>query len=268
MKFAFVIFMLSFTVLSKVYASDNCTREFIVENLISIAYKPTIRTIYVEDGAADGHILLVKDDENIKNILACKNKAIPILIDNINNKTESLVCFRGGIDETVIIPVTVGFIAQDILLNSNGWDKDITYSDCNDDGLGACVKNEYYFRPDRFFINDTKQISDRVKQVKNNWLEAYKNNKFGFVSPEWYYKSDSYSGFTPASPFKRGLINDKDGYTNIRDTPNKDGKIIRKINDGEEFLYVPSQCSSWWGILNPDGTYGYMHKSRIKEIAK
>ena len=212
--------------------------------------------------------MLIKDDENIKNILACQDKAIPVLIDNIDNKTESLICFRGGIEKTATMPVTVGFLAQDILLHINGWDEDITYPDCNDDGLGACFKNEFYFRPDNFFLKDREQITDKVKQVQRNWLEAYNNNKFGFISPKWYYESHPYSGFTPKAPFKRGLINDKDGYTNVRIVPGKFGKVIRKIYSGEEFLYIPSQCSSWWGSLNTDGSYGYMHKSRIKEITE
>lgn len=57
-------------------------------------------------------------------------------------------------------------------------------------------------------------------------------------------------------------INDPDGFTNLRDEPS--GKIIRKVLDNETFQIV-GESGNWKEILLPDGTTGFMHKSRIVE---
>jgi uncharacterized protein YgiM (DUF1202 family) len=70
----------------------------------------------------------------------------------------------------------------------------------------------------------------------------------------------------PAPPPRRELqavINDPDGYTNVRSGPGTQYEVLSKIVDNETF-YVVSQQGSWWQVRTQDGTYGYMHRSRIK----
>lgn len=63
-----------------------------------------------------------------------------------------------------------------------------------------------------------------------------------------------------------GVINDKDGYTNVREAPFNDAKVINTITDKEYFYYVPNSNSEWWQVSRKDdmkAIAGYVHKSRI-----
>lgn len=62
------------------------------------------------------------------------------------------------------------------------------------------------------------------------------------------------------------IINDADGYTNVRSEPNSKSTILFKITDEVEFQVInPSKESSWWIVCHNDN-YGFMHKSRIDII--
>jgi hypothetical protein len=58
------------------------------------------------------------------------------------------------------------------------------------------------------------------------------------------------------------VINDPDGYTNMRATPG--GKIIRKVYKNETFeIITPGDTHS--EVKLTDGTTGFIHNSRIAE---
>jgi hypothetical protein len=56
------------------------------------------------------------------------------------------------------------------------------------------------------------------------------------------------------------VINDPDGYTNLRATPG--GKIIRKVYENETFDIIESG-EPYSKIKLTDGTVGYLHTTRI-----
>lgn len=58
------------------------------------------------------------------------------------------------------------------------------------------------------------------------------------------------------------VINDPDGYTNVRQAANVKSKIISRISNGDLFNTHP-QNSEWWQVRLNATTTGYMHKSRI-----
>lgn len=65
-----------------------------------------------------------------------------------------------------------------------------------------------------------------------------------------------------------GIINDPDGYTNIRMEPNAKSRINGRIVKGEIFNYVPNSLSDWWLVYKRahdinEKPLGYIHKSRI-----
>lgn len=66
-----------------------------------------------------------------------------------------------------------------------------------------------------------------------------------------------------ADPFNQtAVINDPDGYTNVRIEASGKGKIISRILQNERF-YTYEQSGSWWAVRKTDGLLGYVHKSRI-----
>ena len=57
------------------------------------------------------------------------------------------------------------------------------------------------------------------------------------------------------------VINDPDGFTNLRDAPN--GNIVKKVQKGEKFEII-EKGSSHSKVLLQDGTEGFIHNSRIQ----
>ncbi len=84
---------------------------------------------------------------------------------------------------------------------------------------------------------------------------------------------------TPANlrPAKRGgqghedvfaltaVIDDPDGYTNVRSMKSASGAIVAQVTEGEQFYTYP-QKGDWWQIKTRDGRLGYMYSSRIKLV--
>lgn len=66
-----------------------------------------------------------------------------------------------------------------------------------------------------------------------------------------------------ASEFKKAVINDPDGYTNVREGKSVSYAIIAKIYENEVFYAYPSTTSDWYPVITYDGIKGYVHNSRI-----
>ncbi len=60
------------------------------------------------------------------------------------------------------------------------------------------------------------------------------------------------------------VINDPDGYTNVRNGKSVQSEILFEIMEGEEFK-VLNKDGSWWQI-DYNGEKGYIHSSRVKPI--
>lgn len=70
---------------------------------------------------------------------------------------------------------------------------------------------------------------------------------------------------------QKGLVNDPDGYTNIREGRSSSTKIIGRVLEGQEFLYYTDESSNWWKVKfeseNKNTIIGYIHNSRIKPVS-
>jgi hypothetical protein len=64
---------------------------------------------------------------------------------------------------------------------------------------------------------------------------------------------------------KIGVINDPDGYTNVREAMSTDAKIISKIFEFTVFEFEPS-AENWYKVRLDKNQSGYVHKSRIREL--
>jgi len=63
-----------------------------------------------------------------------------------------------------------------------------------------------------------------------------------------------------------GVINDPDGYTNLREMPNPDSDIVAIILKNVKFKYREVYKMDWCYVETMTGAKGYMHKSRITKI--
>ena len=141
-----------------------------------VAY-PNFGRIYVEDGAADGSVTSpASPPEPVNNILELGPKAIPILIACLDDTRLTSAMFEGGFTWRKPIRVPVGHVCLDIWLHIVGENRHVFDWECGDDGLGACVKEGYYFRPDEYYpVGNSDEYIARlgVRVTKANWLRAY-----------------------------------------------------------------------------------------------
>lgn len=111
------------------------------------------------------------------------------------------------------------------------------------------------------------KIFDYRKEVGEDAMVNYAlHNEFavdcGFNIPEDPIESVVKESL-PIMPFSvHAVINDVDGYTNIREAPNSKSAIVGRVESGHKFLTHP-QPGDWWQVQVSANLYGYMHKSRI-----
>jgi len=80
--------------------------------------------------------------------------------------------------------VPLGYVCLDILMNEVSGNP-VWYPDCADDGLGACVKNLFYFRPDDYYSCTERDCMLRpwVLVVQRKWKSEYLAHRLRFHNP-------------------------------------------------------------------------------------
>lgn len=68
-----------------------------------------------------------------------------------------------------------------------------------------------------------------------------------------------------AERFKPAVIDDPDGFTNIRAEKSSNSALIGQVKTGEVFYAIPSG-DSWWQVAAIEGKTGFMNKNRIRLI--
>lgn len=61
------------------------------------------------------------------------------------------------------------------------------------------------------------------------------------------------------------VIDDPDGYTNVRKRPDKTSKIVDVVKKGQRFMVLDKE-DDWYEVETPSGEIGYMHASRVKFV--
>jgi tetratricopeptide (TPR) repeat protein len=70
-------------------------------------------------------------------------------------------------------------------------------------------------------------------------------------------------GFADVSEF-RGVIDDPDGYVNLRKEKRADAPVITKVKTGEPFQFQKKEGEDWCQVKLKSGVSGWMHYTRIK----
>lgn len=69
---------------------------------------------------------------------------------------------------------------------------------------------------------------------------------------------------SPLTAQERAVINDPDGFTNVRKEQGADSEVVARVKAGEVFEYESSEGSPWWKVTLASGKSGWMHSSRIR----
>jgi len=163
--------------------SDKTEYEKYIGTLI---HARDLGTTYSEDGSADASVL---DDSRMPHqavaaLVQLGSRALPLLIDCLNDGRLTSATFSGNAI-TREMKVPVGFVCLDILTNITQGP--IHYPGCADDGFGACVHFELYFRPDDYedCIAADNACLPRpwVMVVQRNWRRLYLQKRILFYNP-------------------------------------------------------------------------------------
>ncbi len=82
------------------------------------------------------------------------------------------------------------------------------------------------------------------------------------IEPPSVSRHETFTDSSRPAGWKTAIIQDKDGYTNIRSAAGKTGAVVGRIVNGEEFYVNPTKAD-WWPVQTKSGTTGFMHKSRV-----
>lgn len=123
---------------------------------------------------------------------------------------------------------------------------------------------------DYWFIEVTKPVESAVAGPDGYAMILDRTEVvYGYISKDKVKKlsdADILQMETTAdlSKSKTGLVQDPDGYVNIRKEQNTRSEILGRITTGESFLYweLPE---NWYVVQTRDNIRGYVYKDRIRE---
>lgn len=182
MKFLITISFLICLATQSVQAQGNRYIDALVSAQSLVAYS--------DDGAADATITNVGANNSgivenptpeVRAIVKLGEKAIPLLIAHLDDTRQTSATFGRN-----NVRVPVGHVCLDILTHIIKAPRTLI-EDCADDGLGAWVREGYYFRPDAYARKGSRFIArPEVSRVKANWQRAYRKGNIKYQYPEWW----------------------------------------------------------------------------------
>lgn len=124
--------------------------------------------------------------------------------------------------------------------------------------LGECITFAYETTEVKNGII-TQRVNDGFNEI---WERRIKLNEKGYYELIW-----TNHPLVDSQVFN-AVINDPDGYTNVRKYPDTKAPILFKISKGEKFsIEELPHATNWYKIYNYKGRYeGWIHKSRVTKI--
>ena len=182
-------FILMFLLVSLLSPSGRYASPRVTEDLIAALANAPLTTVYHDDGAADATITAQSTQDpsrqdapaHVRAILDLGPTCIPMLVVHLDDQRLTSAKFDGGRFAHAPIQVPLGYICLDILLHATSGNA-IHVADCADDGLGACVRSGYYFRPD---VLRRRASVATMRRVKAQWQRAYRAKQVLFEYPTW-----------------------------------------------------------------------------------
>jgi hypothetical protein len=157
---------------------------------------------YYDDGAADASVLFPQGDKDqpyrrpvdpVATLIKLRARSIPLLVDCLTDNRVTSVRFDGN-NITRPMNVPLGYVCLDILM-AVVTDRSISDpDDCGDDGLGACIREGFYFRPDDY-ANCWKDVClprPWVTVVQRNWTAQFLAHRLRLHNPYDAYQLDQY----------------------------------------------------------------------------
>ena len=151
------------------------------------------RTKYYEDRAADATVLFPESSQPpyshllppvpVIAIVRLIARSLPPLIDCLSDRRITSMRFEGNrITQPMNVPL--GYVCLDILMNEAAGEP-VSDPSCADDGLGACMNDGFYFRPDDYYACTDKDCMLRpwIFVVQQKRTSEYLAHRLRFHNP-------------------------------------------------------------------------------------
>src|SRR5262245_30901078 len=183
-KLMLISFVISLVTPLGVHA-DHDSREALIETLVKAPFK----TVYHDDGTADATVTAVATPDasrqdapaQVRALLDLGPSCLPLLIAHLDDQRLTSATFDGGRFAQAPIEVPLGYVCLDILLNATAGQA-VHVVDCADDGLGACVRAGYYFRPD---VLSRPEGVVTMRRIETRWQRLCRAEGGRFGYPAW-----------------------------------------------------------------------------------
>ncbi|QXP58780.1 SH3 domain-containing protein [Olleya sp. HaHaR_3_96] len=133
-------------------------------------------------------------------------------------------------------------------------------------------KNEGWIKKSDDFVYDDLDIKLAIlyNRALNEDNASKKNKKLKLIMDNPAFQQSNFIDIVQKSLVvddseAYGMINDPDGYTNMREGKGTDYAIVKKVFEDEKFI-IQRNNGDWSLIRLADGTSGWIHSSRIKIV--
>lgn len=126
------------------------------------------------------------------------------------------------------------------------------------------IENRYYFNPNGEII---MWLDSEKAEVKDGLLAE--KNRLKLIFEEIYFNAEKSTNVKKSNTL--GVINDPDGYTNVRANKSSSSSVIYKIYDENKRFEIIDNSGEWWKIKFDINEYpyeiiGFIHNSRVELI--
>ena len=163
---------------------------------------------YYYYGAADASVLFPSTDtepydrprDPVVALVHLRTKSFRVVIDCLSDPRVTTAQFDGN-SITNPMKVPVGYVCLDILMAVTRG-RPASDPDCSADGLGSCMNEGFYFRPDDYSRcwKDKCNLRPWVLVVQRNWRRVFLGRRLRFRNPYDAIRIPEYEEF--ATPRK------------------------------------------------------------------
>ncbi len=142
----------------------------------------------------------------------------------------------------------------EVLIDKDNPEYIVKYEGNREKDLAFLLEKIIYQARERGDLNDG--AVDKLLETHSDYLKMLiKNKAFEYPLLNDYIRQG------PSLP--NYIINDPDGYTNLRREKNTSSQIIEKVSSGEEISIIDN-TGDWWYVKTKTNNMGYIHKSKLK----
>ncbi len=131
-------------------------------------------------------------------------------------------------------------------------------------GLALLKANNLFVRADGYEVRfSTKRLRDELLPLNDPANPCLTSSEVLLMENQLNTPVQAIRSTLPVGFTSLAVIDDPDGYTNMRSQKNAKSQIVALVVQGEEF-FTYMQNGNWWQVRTAQGKVGYIHISSIR----